>query len=179
MALEEFENEPLNEREKGLVRMRSITNYGMGVFLVVAGCFFMFPTIYTRKYISQYDPLVIKIFAIICFDIVLFKPVIIFSLYNTIGIGFIKKAVFPLVVNSDKYITESELIVYVFFSLCLVCSTKPFADRKCIRLHFFNGTFQFPFFEEMKFELDKRQHQRRNKNSENNWFPYVGFTAHI
>lgn len=66
MALEEFENEPLNEREKGLVRMRSITNYGMGVFLVVAGCFFMFPTIYTRKYISQYDPLVIKIFAIIC-----------------------------------------------------------------------------------------------------------------
>ena len=66
MALEEFENEPLNEREKGIVRMRSITNYGMGVFLFVAGCFFMFPTDSTRPYINQYDPLVIKIFAVIC-----------------------------------------------------------------------------------------------------------------
>ena len=66
MALEEFENEPLSEREKGLIRMRSITNYGMGVFLFVAGCFFMFPTDATRPYINQYDPLVIKIFAVIC-----------------------------------------------------------------------------------------------------------------
>ena len=54
MALEEFENEPLSEREKGLIRMRSITNYGMGVFLFVAGCFFMFPTDATRPYINQY-----------------------------------------------------------------------------------------------------------------------------
>lgn len=66
MALEEFEQQPLSEREKGLIRMRSITNYGMGVFLVVAGLVFMFPTEFTRKYINQYDPFMIKLFAVIC-----------------------------------------------------------------------------------------------------------------
>ena len=66
MALEEFEQQPLSEREKGLIRMRSITNYGMGVFLVIAGLFFMFPTEFTRKYINQYDPFMIKLFAVIC-----------------------------------------------------------------------------------------------------------------
>lgn len=66
MALEEFENEPLTEREKGMIRMRSITNYGMGFFMVVVGFFFMFPTIYTHRYIDQYDPGLIKIFAVIC-----------------------------------------------------------------------------------------------------------------
>lgn len=66
MALEEFEQQPLSEREKGLIRMRSITNYGMGVFLIVAGLFFMFPTEFTRKYINQYDPFMIKLFAVIC-----------------------------------------------------------------------------------------------------------------
>ncbi len=67
MALEEFENEPLNEREKGIVRMRSLTNYVMGIFLIGAGIFFMFPLKSTQQYIDQYDPLVIKIFAAICF----------------------------------------------------------------------------------------------------------------
>ena len=66
MALEEFEQQPLSEREKGLIRMRSITNYGMGVFLIIAGLFFMFPTEFTQKYINQYDPFMIKLFAVIC-----------------------------------------------------------------------------------------------------------------
>ena len=66
MALEEFEQQPLSEREKGLIRMRSITNYGMGIFLVIAGFFFMFPTEFTRNYINQYDPFMIKLFAVIC-----------------------------------------------------------------------------------------------------------------
>ena len=66
MALEEFEHEPMNEREKGMIRMRSITNYGMGAFLIVAGFFFMFPIKFTRAYISQYDPVLIKTFAVIC-----------------------------------------------------------------------------------------------------------------
>lgn len=66
MALEEFENEPLNEREKAIIRMRSITNYVMGVFLIGAGCFFMFPVPATRSYINQYDPVIIKIFALVC-----------------------------------------------------------------------------------------------------------------
>jgi len=66
MALEEFENEQLSEREKGIIRMRTITNYGMGAFMIVVGFFFMFPTKYTREFIDQYDPVLIKLFAAIC-----------------------------------------------------------------------------------------------------------------
>ena len=66
MALEEFENEPLSERQKGMIRMRSITNYGMGAFMILAGLFFMFPTRYTSHFIDQYDPTMIKIFAVVC-----------------------------------------------------------------------------------------------------------------
>ena len=61
LALEEFEKEPFSEREKGMIRMRSITNYGMGLFMIVAGFVFMFPTKYTIKYIELYDPVLIKI----------------------------------------------------------------------------------------------------------------------
>jgi hypothetical protein len=35
----------------------------MGIFMVVIGCFFMFPTRYTAVYIDRYDPVLIKIFA--------------------------------------------------------------------------------------------------------------------
>lgn len=66
MALEEFEKEQLSERDKGIIRMRTITNYGMGVFMILVGFFFMFPIKLTRGYINQYDPLLIKIFAVIC-----------------------------------------------------------------------------------------------------------------
>ncbi len=66
MALEEFEKEQMTERQRGLVQMRSIMNYGMGIFIVVAGCFFMFPTSYTREFLDKYDPVLIKIFASVC-----------------------------------------------------------------------------------------------------------------
>jgi hypothetical protein len=66
MALEEFENDQLSEREKGIIRMRTITNYGMGAFMIVMGFFFMFPTKYTSAFINQYDPVLIKLFAAIC-----------------------------------------------------------------------------------------------------------------
>lgn len=66
MALEEFEKEELGTREKGIIRMRTITNYGMGAFMIIAGFFFMFPTAYTAAFINQYDPVLIKIFAAIC-----------------------------------------------------------------------------------------------------------------
>lgn len=66
MALEEFENEQLSDRDKAMIRMRSITNYVMGLFLIGAGCFFMFPMKSTQRYIDQYDPTIITIFAIIC-----------------------------------------------------------------------------------------------------------------
>lgn len=57
---------PMSERQRGLVRMRSITNYGMGVFIVLAGFVFMFPTRYTAAFLGRYDPVLIKIFAVIC-----------------------------------------------------------------------------------------------------------------
>ena len=66
MALEEFENDRFRDRDKSLIRMRSISNYVMGILLIAAGCFFMFPIQLTRGYIAQYDPVLIKIFALIC-----------------------------------------------------------------------------------------------------------------
>jgi len=66
MAMGEFEKEKLSEREKGFVRMRSITNYGMGGFMVLVGFFFMFPVKLTQGFINQYDTSLIKLFAVIC-----------------------------------------------------------------------------------------------------------------
>jgi hypothetical protein len=66
MALEEFEKEPLSDRDKQMIRMRSITNYAMGVFFIAVGFFFMFPFSSTKSFIEQYDPVVIKMFAVIC-----------------------------------------------------------------------------------------------------------------
>lgn len=73
MALEEFEHEPLSKSEKAMVRMRSITNYVMGVFFIAMGAFFMFPLKATKSYIDKYDPTLIKVFAVICFIYGLFR----------------------------------------------------------------------------------------------------------
>jgi hypothetical protein len=68
MALEEFEkNNELNNREKGLVRMRSITNYVMGIMIVCAGIVFLFPPKAMQPKIDLYDPPMIKLMAIVCF----------------------------------------------------------------------------------------------------------------
>ncbi len=66
MALEEFEKEQLSERDKGIVRMRTITNYGMGIFMILVGFFFMIPVKLTQDIINKYDPVLIKIFAVVC-----------------------------------------------------------------------------------------------------------------
>ena len=55
MALEEFEKEQISDREKNAIRMRRIT------------------TKYTAQYINQYDPLVIKLFAGLCWVYGLFR----------------------------------------------------------------------------------------------------------
>ena len=73
MALEEFEKEQLSDREKNLVRMKSITNYTMGVFFLAVGFFFMFPFEYSRQYIDKYDSTTIKLFAVICWIYGLFR----------------------------------------------------------------------------------------------------------
>jgi hypothetical protein len=67
MALEEFENNHLNNREKSIVRMRSITNYVMGFLIIAAGFAFLFPPASIQDKIDLYDPTMIKIMAILCF----------------------------------------------------------------------------------------------------------------
>jgi len=49
MALEEFEKEQLNDREKGYIRMRSIMDFGMGLLWMGMGIFIIF----IKKFISQ------------------------------------------------------------------------------------------------------------------------------
>ena len=73
MALEEFEKEPLSDREKNIIRMRSITNYTMGVFFIAVGFFFMFPTKYTATFLNKYEPSTMKMFAVICWVYGIFR----------------------------------------------------------------------------------------------------------
>ncbi len=73
MALEEFEKEQPSERDKNIIRMRSITNYTMGVFFIAVGFFFMFPNKYTANFLSKYDPGTMKMFAVICWVYGLFR----------------------------------------------------------------------------------------------------------
>ena len=66
MALEEFEKEQLSDREKNIVRMRSITNYVMGLFFVGVGFLFFFPMKFSAEFLSKYEPSTMKMFAVIC-----------------------------------------------------------------------------------------------------------------
>jgi len=66
MAQEEFEKERLTKREKNSILIRSISNYIMGGLMVIAGCLIMFPIKYTTQFVALYDPLMIKLFAVIC-----------------------------------------------------------------------------------------------------------------
>ncbi|HTB51236.1 MAG TPA: hypothetical protein VK718_00565 [Ferruginibacter sp.] len=66
MALEEFENDKESNREKSRWQVRSVTNYIMGGLMIIAGCFFMFPIKYTERVVESYDPVMIKLFAVIC-----------------------------------------------------------------------------------------------------------------
>ena len=55
-----------SERQRGLTQMKTISNYGMGILLLAAGFFFMFPTKYSSDFLSRYDDVLIKIFAVVC-----------------------------------------------------------------------------------------------------------------
>lgn len=70
MIYREPDNDELNNREKGMERMRSITNYVMGILLVGAGCFFFFPN---EEILKKYDLTVIRMFGILCFIYGLFR----------------------------------------------------------------------------------------------------------
>ena len=66
MALEEFEKEPLSERDKGFIRMRSMMDYGMGILWFGLGVFFAFSRYLNVDLGDQFDPLLIRIFGGIC-----------------------------------------------------------------------------------------------------------------
>ncbi len=66
MEFENFENEKLTTREKTAIKIRSISNYIMGSVMIIAGFFFMFPIKYTARFVAMYDPVMIKLFAIVC-----------------------------------------------------------------------------------------------------------------
>lgn len=70
---DKLEREELNPRERQMIRMRSLTNYVMGVVLIAAGFFFFFPTEATRPFIAQYDKTMITIFACVCWIYGLFR----------------------------------------------------------------------------------------------------------
>ena len=73
MSLQEFEKEPMSEREKNLVRMRSFTNYVMGILILAAGILFLFPPEVLAIRLEDKDPVLIKILGVICIIYGLFR----------------------------------------------------------------------------------------------------------
>ncbi len=67
MALEEFEKQQVSERDKGLIRMKSLTNYVMGLLIIAAGFFFLIPIDATLNFHAKYDADLLKVMAITCF----------------------------------------------------------------------------------------------------------------
>lgn len=73
MALEEFEKEPLSDRDKNLIRMRSISNYVMGVLIIAFGIVFIIKPTVLKGFFAQRDPLLMNIMAGICIVYGLFR----------------------------------------------------------------------------------------------------------
>jgi hypothetical protein len=66
MSLEEFEKEPLSERDKGYIRMRSMMDYGMGILWFSMGVFLLFIKYFNTGLETRYDDITLKIFGSIC-----------------------------------------------------------------------------------------------------------------
>ncbi len=65
--------EEREKRDNVVVRMRSISNYIMGILLIAVGCFFFFPMQSSEKFLSHYEPSMIKLFAVICWIYGIFR----------------------------------------------------------------------------------------------------------
>jgi hypothetical protein len=66
MSLEEFEKDPITERDKGYLRMRSIMDYGMGVLWMGMGLFFIFIKKISLDLAAKYDDGTMKVFGAVC-----------------------------------------------------------------------------------------------------------------
>jgi hypothetical protein len=73
MALEEFEKEELNDRDKGYLRMRSIMDYGMGLLWVGMGLFMIFIKKFNAELAERYDANAFIIFGTVCIIYGLFR----------------------------------------------------------------------------------------------------------
>lgn len=73
MALEEFEKEEPNERDKSYLRMRSIMDYGMGVLWMAMGVFMIFIRKFNAELAEKYDDNTFKIFGAVCIIYGLFR----------------------------------------------------------------------------------------------------------
>ena len=66
MALEEFEKDPISERDKGFIRMRSMMDFGMGVMWMAMGVFLLFIKQFHTGLEARFDDPVMKAFGGIC-----------------------------------------------------------------------------------------------------------------
>lgn len=73
MALEEFEKEEMNERDKGYIRMRSIMDYGMGLLWMAMGVFMIFIKRFNTDLAEKYGDVTFKIFGAVCIIYGLFR----------------------------------------------------------------------------------------------------------
>ena len=66
MALEEFEKEPLTNRQKNYLRMRSLMDYGMGLLWASMGIFLIFIKQFNTGLEARFDDPAMKVFGGIC-----------------------------------------------------------------------------------------------------------------
>ena len=73
MALEEFEKEELNDRDKSYLRMRSIMDYGMGLLWAAMGVFMIFIKRFNTYLAETYGDSTFKTFGAVCIIYGLFR----------------------------------------------------------------------------------------------------------
>ena len=73
MALEEFEREEMNEKDKGYARMKSIMDYGMGLLWMAMGVFLVFIKYFNTGFEARFDDPVMKTFGGVCLVYGLFR----------------------------------------------------------------------------------------------------------
>jgi len=61
-----MEQDQLSTKEKGMIRMKSIMDYGMGVLWASMGLFFIFIKYLNQDLAYRYDDLNIKVFGGVC-----------------------------------------------------------------------------------------------------------------
>jgi hypothetical protein len=64
--MNELDNEPLSNKEKGMIRMRSIMDYGMGIMWSAMGVFLIFIKRFNTVLSARYDDPTMKVFGGVC-----------------------------------------------------------------------------------------------------------------